>query len=234
MSPRRVASLTGAFAELFRSSPTSFPFLQGKVLLATVVPRRGGDKFVSVDSGWKAHSTLLRTELGASGAGVQPGDRVALTVEHVETPLGEAAMSSERARESVRTERVWAELADTRARDGLVQGRILNAVNGGYAVGVAGTVAFLPAARTARPEVAGNLAPYEIIALNEATRNMVLSSPPLWKVARQGQAGAGGRQQRRLPFDSSRVVRTSSADRDPGKVGKAAPHTAAVPPTRKK
>ena len=114
-----------AFAELFRRSPTSFPRLKGKVVAATVAPSKPDDKFVEVDAGLKATATLLRAELraGAGGGDVAVGDVVPLVVEHVETPLGEAALDAERARDAERLEHVWHELKEAHARGATVKAR---------------------------------------------------------------------------------------------------------------
>jgi hypothetical protein len=60
---------------------------------------------------------------------------------------------------------------------------VLNPVNGGFAVGLAGLVAFLPAgrARQAVAAPAGSLQLFEVVALTDETRNVVLSAAPPWR-----------------------------------------------------
>lgn len=62
-----------------------------------------------------------------------------------------------------------------------VPGRVLNAVNGGYSVGVAGIVGFLPSSRASVNTVKkiGVLQPFLILTLEELTThvNLVLTDP---------------------------------------------------------
>jgi len=106
---------------LFRRSPSSLPGLKGKVVLGRVLPCPGSDKFLEVDAGLKANVTLLRSEVGPTGAGAQPGDVFPLVVEHLETPLGEPSLSGERARDQERLESVWQEVKEAYARGGLIK-----------------------------------------------------------------------------------------------------------------
>lgn len=56
------------------------------------------------------------------------------------------------------------------------QGRILNAVNAGYAVGIGGLVAFLPSSRVYREMRVGELLDFKILSTIEDTRNVVLTA----------------------------------------------------------
>ena len=113
-----------AFLELLRLSPTSMPRLKGKVLSGAVIPSTDRGKFVRVDAGWRAHISLLRAELeAAQRRPVRIGDEVQLAVEHLETPLGEAALDAERARDNERADYVWQEIKDAYARGTQVQAR---------------------------------------------------------------------------------------------------------------
>ena len=59
-------------------------------------------------------------------------------VRAIENPMGELELSN---RERVKAERdahVWEEIRRAYQRGGIVRGRVLNAVGGGYAVGIAG------------------------------------------------------------------------------------------------
>ena len=113
-----------AFLDLLRLSPTGLPRLKGKVLSGEVVPSAERGKFVRVDAGWRAHVSLLRAELEqAQRRPVRVGDEVQLAVEHVETPLGEAALDAERARDNERADYVWQEIKDAYARGLQVKAR---------------------------------------------------------------------------------------------------------------
>ena len=76
---------------------------------------------------------------------VRVGDVVEARVTWMNNPTGHLDLECRGLDARRGRERVWREL--TRARDGgkTIRGRILNAVNGGYAVGIAGLIAFLPA-----------------------------------------------------------------------------------------
>jgi ribosomal protein S1 len=72
---------------------------------------------------------------------------------------------------------VWEELRAAMQATRPVQGRVLNACTGGYAVGVAGYVAFLPfrAASAAVARRIGVLQPFLVARVNEAQRLVVLA-----------------------------------------------------------
>jgi ribosomal protein S1 len=111
--------------ELLRRSPTGMPRLKGKVLSGVVVPSDDRGKFVRVDAGWRAHVSLLRAELeAAQRAPVRVGAEVQLAVEHLETPLGEAALDAERARDNERVDYVWQEIKDAYSRGLQVKARL--------------------------------------------------------------------------------------------------------------
>ena len=120
----RSQTVSRAFMELLRLSPTGMPRLKGKVLSGAVVPSADRGKFVRVDAGWRAHVSLLRAELeAAQRRPVRVGDEVQLAVEHLETPLGEAALDAERARDNERADYVWQEIRDAYARGLQVKAR---------------------------------------------------------------------------------------------------------------
>ena len=113
------------FRELLRDSPTMMPRLKGKVIFGEVVPSDDRSKFVRVDAGWRAHVSLLRSDLEAAAREpVEVGDVVKLAVEHLETPLGEAALDAARARDSERADNVWYEIKEAHARGLQVKARI--------------------------------------------------------------------------------------------------------------
>ena len=113
-----------AFLELLRESPTMMPRLKGKVLSGEVVPSDDRSKFVRVDAGWRAHVSLLRQDLEDAARGpVQVGDTVKLAVEHLETPLGEAALDAEKARNNERADNVWFEIKEAYSRGLQVKAR---------------------------------------------------------------------------------------------------------------
>ena len=178
-----------ALLELFRRSGTSTPGLQGKVVLGTVVPSsRRSDKFVEVDTGFKSPVAMTVEELQRAGCATHVGARVPVTVEYLRTPLGEMSVSAERARDTERSEHIWEEIRSAHATGGLIKGRVLNPVNGGFAVGLAGLVAFMPRFKAPHRLRVGHLDWFEVMAVNPDTRNVVVASPRYDKLERALQA----------------------------------------------
>jgi hypothetical protein len=121
-----------------------------------------------------------------------------LLVRHIQNPMGELELSNAEREKAEREDGVWREIKDRYRRGRPVTGRILNPVNGGYAVGVAGLVCFLPNA-TARGSRDGGSAPpagelmsFKIINITEAIRNVILAGPVDGEYASRG-GGRGGR-----------------------------------------
>jgi len=74
------------------------------------------------------------------------------------------------------TNAVWSELYLSWQKKQRVYGRILNTVNGGFSVGVAGYIAFLPKSRLYnRSYQVGRLIPFQILNINLQTKNIVLT-----------------------------------------------------------
>ena len=88
----------------------------------------------------------------------QIGDQLRLMVRHVQNPMGEMELSNSQRELEERDEGVWREIKAIHARRGVVKGRVMNTVNGGYAVGVAGIVGFLPN-KMVKPTSSGSLRP---------------------------------------------------------------------------
>jgi hypothetical protein len=107
---------------------------------------------------------------------------------------------ADRAR-TARSEGAWREILQHYRHGTHVKGRVLNAVNGGYAVGIAGLVAFLPnqCVRPFRgsPEPpAGELLPFKILGVTESIKNVILVGPMTGgarRDARDGTAPWAGR-----------------------------------------
>jgi ribosomal protein S1 len=107
---------------------------------------------------------------------VRPGDIVKVFVEHQETPEGDMMVGSKQAVADVRARAVWNEL-ESRMRSGqTVRGRILNSLFGGYAVGVAGLVCFLPSSSCLHRNAAriGELMEFRITRMTKARKNVLL------------------------------------------------------------
>ena len=107
---------------------------------------------------------------------MRPGDLVQVYLEHEETPEGDMLVSGQQAAVQRRVRAVWKELQE-RMRDGrTVKGRILNALPGGYSVGVAGLVCFLAHRATTKATARriGDLQEFRIVRMTAARNNVML------------------------------------------------------------
>jgi ribosomal protein S1 len=133
----------------------------------------------------------------SSGSAVSVGDIVQVFLESVETPEGDMLVTGQESAVQRRTKAVWAELLE-RLKDGKpVKGRLLNSLAGGYSVGVAGIVCFLPNRNASKITVSkiGELADYRVIQMNASRSNVVLEDCRLQKRRSQG----GGKSSSRRP-----------------------------------
>ena len=198
----------GAFGRrILRTDNASLPHLQNKVIYGRV-ESRNEDGFYTVDIGFKSPSMFHEKEL-RRGIGTrlkeEPlpaiGDRLELYVRYLQNPMGEMEVSGADRARTARSEGAWREILQHYRHGTHVKGRVLNAVNGGYAVGIAGLVAFLPnqCVRPFRgsPEPpAGELLPFKILGVTESIKNVILVGPMTGgarRDARDGTAPWAGR-----------------------------------------
>jgi hypothetical protein len=198
----------GAFGRrILRTDNASLPHLQNKVIYGRV-ESRNEDGFYTVDIGFKSPSMFHEKEL-RRGIGTrlkeeplpQIGDRLELYVRYLQNPMGEMEVSGADRARTARSEGAWREILQHYRHGTHVKGRVLNAVNGGYAVGIAGLVAFLPnqCVRPFRgsPEPpAGELLPFKILGVTESIKNVILVGPMTGgarRDARDGTAPWAGR-----------------------------------------
>ena len=78
---------------------------------------------------------------------IRPGDLLQLQVESEYTPYGDMQLQAVERDPEQHKQQIWQALKELRERDQPVHGRLLNSCSGGYAVGIAGFVAFLPLVR---------------------------------------------------------------------------------------
>ena len=146
--------------------------------------------------------TVATYKLAELDGEVAIGDVVEARVKWMNNPMGELDLEVKGLRAERERESIWRELISARDSGSVVKGRLLNAVNGGYAVGIAGVIAFLPmrayrgrkppttveaALREAKetgkkPEspVIGDLLGFKILkmtASGDSYRNIVVSGP---------------------------------------------------------
>ncbi|KAG2484828.1 hypothetical protein HYH03_016395 [Edaphochlamys debaryana] len=172
---------------------SGLPNLRGQTILAKVLSVDASR--VIVDTGYNGVAELPRadvtiahiyTEDGlppprSSTSEVLPGDVLRLRVDATYTPYGDMQLTAVREDTTAQRRLVWDEL--TRAMEGRkrVVGRVLNECQGGYAVGVAGFVALLPAAfaGTATVQRVGEAQEFEVVAMNRARQLITLRDPSL-------------------------------------------------------
>ena len=126
------------------------------------------------------------------------GDTVQVFLESIETPEGNVLVRGQESAVSRRTKAVWQELLE-RLKDGKpVKGRLLNSLAGGYSVGVAGIVCFLPNRNASKVTASriGELSEYRVIQMNASRSNVVLSDCRMKRGDRDGRGRRGGGRQR--------------------------------------
>lgn len=115
---------------------------------------------------------------------IKVGDRFVFRIQELKCPLGSVWLEPQRRTRSGMQAAVWEELKRHHSSGEPVGGRILNDVNGGLAVGIAGVVALLPwdAVRhhSAGQELCkklGALQPFVVTSLNTKYRECFLRFP---------------------------------------------------------
>jgi ribosomal protein S1 len=149
--------------ELLRKHNVSLPKLTGRHVEATVL--RVQAKTILVDTGFYGVSEVNRAEvnlahlLAPSGSDkseiirsratitdLRPGDKVGVRIQATFTPFGDMQLAGvgNQSQESVSQNILWRDLEACMYQGRPVEGRVLNACPGGYAVGVGGFVGLLP------------------------------------------------------------------------------------------
>ena len=127
------------------------------------------------------------------------GDQMRLYVRYIQNPMGEMELSNSERERVEREDGVWREIKEHHRKGTHVKGRVLNPVNGGYAVGIAGLVCFLPN-QCVRPyegsnePPAGELLSFKILGLTEDIKNVILMGPMTDGGNRRDAAWAGKRR----------------------------------------
>ena len=146
---------TALFLEMYRRHNSSLQHLEGQVIGARVF--KTDKRYVWLDPGYNKYVKFARKALHLSqllsstegGLRTSPedfriGDVLQFTVQELETPYGDMQLAVERPVEKDKYLRVWEELRQAMLANTPVMGRVLNAVNSGFAIGVAGFVCFCP------------------------------------------------------------------------------------------
>src|SRR6476619_171407 len=165
------------FAALLEESLTTTALQEGNVVKGTIV---GIEKDVAViDVGLKTEGRIPLKEFGISGraAKLSLGDEVDVYLERVETAMGEAVLS----REKARREESWTRLEEKYKAGERVEGVIFNRVKGGLTVDRDGAVAFLPGSQVdIRPSrdvgpLMNQPQPFQILKMDRRRGNIVVS-----------------------------------------------------------
>lgn len=107
---------------------------------------------------------------------IHVGDVLHVTLETTETPFGDPAVSLEMLKGTDRRDKALDELMAAYEKKQPVMGRILNPLNGGYAIGIAGLVGFCPFRLCTLPTASriGILQPFFVERFRRDPFNMVL------------------------------------------------------------
>ncbi len=149
-----------------------------QAVLGTVTSIDYRNKYAEVDVGLKGRSKFqVRHLLEKEGDKLEVGEDVEFLVKSLRSPFGEPFLIPRGAMAEAQKVLVWKELKAIMDRGGLVQGRVLNSINGGYAVGIAGYVGFLPGVRIPSSGLTiGKLHPFRIAIMNFGNKNIVLQA----------------------------------------------------------
>lgn len=127
-------------------------------------------------------SSVVETTSGVERTGpndIHVGDVLHVTLETTETPFGDPAVSIDMPKGPDRYEQTLEQLQHAYDNGEQIMGRILNSLNGGYAVGVAGLVAFCPFRMCTLQTAShlGILQPFIINSFRQDPFNMILQDP---------------------------------------------------------
>jgi ribosomal protein S1 len=190
-STTAAASTSGRTAEdMIAQYNLSLPKLKDQVILAKVISSKKG--FVLVDPGYYGFCSVRKQTLSldqlhnassvdlasrTSRNDVRPGDMLKFRVASLFSPYGEMHLEPLKTGGDVQATMVWDELKDAKAKNRKVKGRVLNACQGGYAVGVAGYVGLLPFQRASVDVVRkiGVLQDFYVTKVDDAQQLLLLS-----------------------------------------------------------
>ena len=213
------------------------PNLQGKVIATKIIAVDARNGVASALTGIRGAVTYKLSELDDAP---RVGDVVEARVTWMNNPAGALDLEVRGLARRRSLERVWRELVRARDAGATVRGRILNAVNGGYAVGIAGMIAFLPARAyrgrappttaekaaaaggKADAPVVGELCGFKILKMTssgENYKNVVVSGPVGGGGERAQSRGEGEARKGALVGDeTTRRRRGGGGDRRRGRV----------------
>src|ERR1700743_3528574 len=176
------------FASLLDETLGQDTGFDGSVVTGRVL--RLTDEFAVVDVGLKSEGRVALKEFGPPGSkpDVKPGDVIELYVERYEDRDGAIILS----REKARREEAWTNLEKAFEAQKRVDGTIYGRVKGGFTVDLGGAVAFLPGSQVdIRPvrdvgSLMGTPQPFQILKMDRARGNIVVSRPAVLEESRAG------------------------------------------------
>lgn len=167
-----------------------------------------------IETGWRSYVKFFKSEMNISqvvscddnsprmsNTDFRVGDVMNFRIEEFSvSPYGNMVLGSGEAGPEQRKELVWEELEKCQNEGREVMGRVLNSVNGGYAVGIAGWVTFCPfsAISVTTAGRIGVLQPFVINRMSRQKGNIVVreaqTSEPTYSPygGYQGNRGPGG------------------------------------------
>ena len=137
----RVRRASGVSEALDANENALAPDLQGKVIRTKIVRVDERNGVASAITGVRGSVTYKISELDAAP---RVGDVVEARITWMNNPTGTLDLEVSGLARRKSRERGWRERATAREEGKTVRGRILNPVNGGYAIGIAGLIAFCP------------------------------------------------------------------------------------------
>lgn len=116
---------------------------------------------------------------------IRVGDVLHVTLEDTETPFGDPAVSVDMPKGPSRLGKAVDELRGAYEKKQQVMGRILNPLNGGYAIGIAGLVGFCPFRLCTLPTASriGTLQPFIVKRFRREPFNMILEDAQAYEKA---------------------------------------------------
>lgn len=177
-----------ALETIRQHSTFNMPLVPGQKLKGTVI--RVDRRTVWIDVGLGKHTKFFRSQVPVSQVvkttstdprtgpnDIHVGDVLHVILETTETPFGDPAVSLTIPRGAGRHQAAVNELRTAFEEQQPVMGRILNPLNGGYAVGVGGIVAFCPFRNCSLSTASrvGVLQPFYVTAFREDPLNMILT-----------------------------------------------------------
>jgi ribosomal protein S1 len=170
------------FSQLFKKSNSSLNQLQGNVLHCSVSEVRGD--LVVVETGLARSSVCFQSELttNIAKAAVSPKNSCMIGIDQVESAIADATFGSHLVYPKLlqkisRRKIVWTELTKIwrSSQNNRIKGFILNSVKGGYAVAIAGYIAFLPRSLRFQKKVFhSQWRKFSILNINPKRRNIVV------------------------------------------------------------